>query len=131
MSLNEETVLDYGHSPYLFICPFNNLNFIKCLNQLPTFYWSVEIVIDKINSCQATGIKKQQSLFSFQGLVYIFISFKKLWYNEEGIIKVVDNSRLLFVENYMFISTRFLYMVDWNRGSFLIALPKNLYHIYK
>lgn len=62
--------------PVLFICPFNNLKFIKCLNQLPMFYSSVQIVIDTVNSYQATGIKQQHNMFSFQGLVCILISFK-------------------------------------------------------
>lgn len=95
-------------------------------------------MIDQINGCQATGIKKQQNLFSLQGLVDIFISFKRWRCNEEDMIKVIDNTCLLFIENYMFIITRFLYFTDWN-GSiangpppfFFLALPNSLYCINK
>lgn len=80
----------------LLICPFNNLYFIKCLNQFSTFHQSVKLVIDRINSNQTTGIENQQYLFMV--LVYIFTRFKNWWCKQEGIIKIRESSDLLTVE---------------------------------
>lgn len=51
------------------------------------------------------------------------------------IIKVVENSPLFFIENYIFINTRVFYLIGWCSsiadGLVLIALLDNLYCIYK